>query len=417
LPEPATVHTFANGLTLLIEPVAGVRSAAMTLWTPCGVAGDPADARGVASVVAEMTMRGAGRRGSRQLSDDLDRLGIQRESSAGLFHTRYQAAATAARLLEAVPIYADIVRRPMMEPDAFEPARQLSVQELTGLDDDPRSMALIELRKHHWPDPLGRNTTGELNDLELLTYDRCVTEYQRRYTPRGTLIGIAGDIDSAQVIDLVAEHFADWQGPEVAVLMTRDEPTPAGFVKQDSEQTHIGIACPYVAEAHEDYYVARVAADVLSGGSGGRLFTEIREVKGLCYSVGTSYAPLRDRASLLGYAGTSNDRAQATLDAFISEMDKFRLGVTLEEVERAKIGLMSGTVMSGESTRSRAHSIVADYFTRGRVRSLAEIVTAVDAVTHEAVDAFVKRRPLGPFTIVIVGPTDLSLSFTADRVA
>ena len=404
------IHPLNNGLTVLIEPMPGLASAAMSLLIPCGVATDPADSVGVASIVQEMTLRGAGDRSSRQLSDDLDRLGIQRSSTVGVYHARYAAAATADNLLAAIPIYADIVQRPLLDPSGFEPAQQLSLQSLEGLDDDPRSRVLVELRKAHWPEPLGRNTMGETSHLEALTVDRARGEYHRRFGPAGSILAVAGNVDPSKVIDIARRCFETWAvRPEPAYKITQSCEAKL-FIQQDSEQTHVGIACTSVAETDPDYYVARVANEVLSGGSGARLFTEIREKRGLCYSVGTTYASLRDRASLLGYAGTSNDRAQAMLDAFIEELNKLKNGVTHDEVERSKIGLLSNTVMSSESTSARAGAIAADYFSRGRLRSMDEIIDSISAVTANRVNELVRQRPLGPFTVVTVGPKELSHS-------
>lgn len=397
-------------MTVIVEPLAGVRSAAMSLWVPCGAANDTAGELGTATVLSDLALRGAGGRTSRQLSDDLDRLGLQRESSAGLYHTRYSAAATASNLLAGLSLFADVVRRPALGSDDFDACRQLALQELDGLDDDPRSEALIALRRHHWPEPLGRNVMGESADLDMLTLDPVRESHQRRFVPAGTILGLAGDLDPTQVVDVVAGVFGDWRGSESTPIRADESHTSDGFIERQTEQTHIAIACPYIREIEDDYYVARVAAEVLSGGSSGRLFTEIREIKGLCYSVGTSYASLKDRASLLGYAGTSNDRAQATLDAFLHELRRLGSGVEAGEVNRAKIGLMSGTVMSGESTSARAGAAVADFFTRGRVRTLEEIVNAIDSVTIEQVDAFVRKQKLGPFTVVTVGPKQLEVA-------
>lgn len=403
------IHTLPNGLTVLIEPMPGVASAAMSLLIPCGVAADPADKQGAACVLQEMTLRGAGNRSSRQLSDDLDRLGIQRSSSVGVYHARYGAAATAGNLLASLSIYADIVIRPTLADEEFEPARQLSLQSLEGLDDDPRGKVLVELRKAHWPDPLGRHAMGETQHLEALEMSSVRDEFVQRYTPAGSILAIAGAVDVENVIERVTEAFGSWKGRPETKLKVVEQVSPIRFIQQESEQTHIGIACPAVREVDPEYYVARIAAEILSGGSGGRLFTEIREKQGLCYSVGASYAALRDRASLLGYAGTSNERAQATLDAFIAEMKKLQGGVKEDEVERSKIGLLSNTVMSSESTSARAGAIAADFFTRGRLRPMGEIIQEISSVTHEQVNNFVKNTPLGPFTTVIVGPKELTV--------
>jgi predicted Zn-dependent peptidase len=153
----------------------------------------------------------------------------------------------------------------------------------------------------------------------------------------------------------------------------------------------------------------RMAVEVLSGGMSGRLFTEVREKRGLVYSVWAGYSSLPDRGAILGYAGTSNDRAQATLDCFISELHRLSLGVTPAELARAKTGLKASTIMQGESTSSRAGSIAHDFFMRGRIRTLEEVKDAIDAVTVEQVNAYLAANKPGPFTIVTVGPKELTL--------
>src|SRR6202161_1718700 len=148
--------------------------------------------------------------------------------------------------------------------------------------------------------------------------------------------------------------------------------------QQQSEQTHIGIAWPSVTETDPDYYIVRMAMEVLSGGMSGRLFTEVREKRGLVYNVWAGYTSLKGRGSIFGYAGTSNDRAQATLDCFVSELHRLTLGVTEAELQRAKTGLKASTIMSGESTSSRAGAIAHDFFMRGRIRTLEEIKKSID---------------------------------------
>jgi predicted Zn-dependent peptidase len=142
---------------------------------------------------------------------------------------------------------------------------------------------------------------------------------------------------------------------------------------------------------------------------GGRLFTEVREKRGLVYGVWAGYSSLPKFGTILGYAGTSNDRAQATLDCFVGELHRLTLGVTDAELKRAKTAIKAGTVMSGESTSSRAGSIAHDFFARGRIRPLEEITAAIEAVTVDQVNAYLKANPPGPFTFVTVGPKPLVL--------
>jgi predicted Zn-dependent peptidase len=188
-------------------------------------------------------------------------------------------------------------------------------------------------------------------------------------------------------------------------------PPPGNFHHEEakSEQTHIGLAWPSVEETDPDYYTVRLAVECLSGGMSGRLFTEVREKRALCYSVWAGYSALKGRGSILGYAGTSNDRAQATLDTFVAELHRLTEGVTEAELERAKTGLKAGTIMQGESTSARAGAIAHDFFIRGRIRTLEEIKDAIDGVTVDQVNAYLKTHTPGPFTIVIVGPKALKV--------
>jgi predicted Zn-dependent peptidase len=207
----------------------------------------------------------------------------------------------------------------------------------------------------------------------------------------------------------IEQLFGDWNRSVPAEIEVLPPPGNAHHEHQKSEQTHIGIAYPSIPETDPDYYTVRLAIEVLSGGMSGRLFTEVREKRALCYSVWAGYSSLKDQGSILGYAGTSNDRAQATLDCFINELHRLSDGVTQPELDRAKTGLKASTIMQGESTSARAGALAHDYFMRGRIRTLDEIKAAIDSVTVDQVNAYLKEHKPGPFTIVTVGPKALKL--------
>jgi predicted Zn-dependent peptidase len=409
LAEQYYQHTFDNGLTLLGERMPAMQSAAMTLLVPAGVANDPIDRCGSATVLSDLVLRGAGGRDSRQLTDYLDSLGLQRSSGAGIHHTRFGCAAVGPKVIEGLAAYADIVRRPQMPEVGFQAARDLALQALAGIEDEPKQKLMIKLREWHFPSPYSRNTMGDKEALEKLTLALCKVDFVERYHARGAILALAGNIDFKEIHREVEKHFGSWSAghPEPIKLM----PPPGNFRHEDqkSEQTHIGIAWPSIPETHEDYYTMRMAIEVLSGGMSGRLFTEIREKRALVYNVWAGYTSLKGQGSVLGYAGTSNERAQATLDTFIHELYRLQEGITAAELERAKTGLKASTIMQGESTSARAGSIAHDFFMRGRIRTLDEIKAAIDGVTLDQVNAWLKNNKPGPFTIVTVGPKELNV--------
>ena len=402
-------HTFANGLTLLAEQMPAMQSAAMALLLPAGAASDPVDRSGSATVLSDLVLRGAGNRDSRQLTEYLDSLGLQRSSGVGIHHSRLGCAAVAPKVMEGLPIYADIVQRPHLPPDGFAAARDLALQALDGIDDDPRQKLMIKLREWHFPSPYGRNTMGKQDDLEKLTLELVQQDWKQRYHARDAILSVAGNVDFGQLRSEVERHFGSWDGQPVPEFQIMPPPGRFHHEQQKSEQTHIGIGYPSVPETDPNYYTVRLAIEILSGGMSGRLFTEVREKRGLCYSVWAGYSSLKGSGSIFAYAGTSNDRAQATLDCMLAELHRLRDGVSKAELDRAKTGLKASTIMQGESTSARAGAIAHDYFMRGRIRTLEEIKDAIDSVTPQKVNAYLKKNEPGPFTIVTVGPKELKL--------
>src|SRR5438270_8901072 len=190
----------------------GMQSVAMTFVLPAGASTDPIDRCGSATVLSDLVLRGAGERDSRQLTDYLDSLGLQRGSSVGIHHTRFSCAAVGPKVIESLAAYADIVRRPQLPEVGFEAARDLALQSLAGIDDEPRQKLMIKLREWHFPSPYGRSSLGQKEHLEKLTVELSRADHARRYHPRDAIVALAGNIDFQQVKDEVEKHFGDWAG-------------------------------------------------------------------------------------------------------------------------------------------------------------------------------------------------------------
>jgi predicted Zn-dependent peptidase len=151
-----------------------------------------------------------------------------------------------------------------------------------------------------------------------------------------------------------------------------------------------------------------VAISVLSGGTSARLFSEVRQKRSLCYSVGASYEAGRDRGLVTLYAGTTPARAQETLDVCLEQIRGLRHGATREEFDRAIVGMRSGIVMHGESTVARASALGLDQFRIGRARSLEERLAEFDAVTLERLNDYMAGRDAGELTVATIGPEALA---------
>ena len=402
-------HTFPNGLTLLAERMEHVRSAALNFLVPAGCTQDPARHLGVASVLSDLITRGAGNRDSRELSLALDNLGLDRDESVGGIHMRFWGATLARNLLPALEIYADVIRRPHLPADEVEAVRALALQDLQGLEDEPRQKVLIELRRRHYPSPLGQDRRGTKAGINSLNAEVIRSHYRRLFTPLGTIISVAGNIEWKELKGEVNRLFCDWDGPPPPPLKVGKQPAKRAHLPKETQQTQIAIAYPSVPIGHPDYYAALGAVNVLSGGMSARLFTEVREKRGLCYAVWATYTTFKDRASVLCYAGTTNERAQETLDVTLGELQRLQEGISADEVERVQAGLKSSLIMQEESTSARAGTLASDWYYLGRVRSPEEIQAAVNALTPRKITHHVRRFPPSDFTIVTLGPKSLQL--------
>lgn len=402
-------HRLPNGLVVLAEPMSGVRSLAMTLLTPAGVARQPDKQQGVANMLAELVGRGAGGLASRPFNEALDTLGVHRSASAGGRHLRLSATLVGDNLEKALPLLLSQALSPNFDPAELEPSRDLCLQEVAALEDDPQRRAMLKLREQHFPPPFGRASEGRAEDLQALSLEDVKSFWQAGVVPDGSILAFAGQLDWPRLLEHVAALTADWSGGigEIETLGTAARGQT--HLEADTEQVHIGLAYEAPAETDDNAMNQRALVSVLSGGMSSRLFTEVREKRGLCYSVYASYAGTRDRGAVLGYAGTTTARAQETLDVFVGELHRATHGVEASELQRALVGMKARLIMQGESTGARAGAIAADQYIFGRPRTLSELADRVDAVTLEGVNRFAAEQALNELTVVTIGPTALSM--------
>jgi predicted Zn-dependent peptidase len=409
MPPPINSLVLENGLAVIAQPMEWLESAAFTLLVPAGCAHDPADRLGLANFVCEMVQRGCGRRDSRQFVEDLENLGVDRSANAAVAHTSFSGAVPAGRLFDALAIFADLVRRPHLPENQLEDGRLVCVQELRSLEDDLAHKLMLSLRSQWYPDPWGRSVYGTMEALNAVTADEVRQFHASRYVPNGAILGVAGRFDLDELTSQVESAFGDWAAGESPVI---NEVAPVGrHIHQDHEsnQTHIGIALPGVAYCDEEYYEARAAIGVLSDGMSSRLFTEVREKRGLCYTVYALCHSLRDRGSVLCYAGASADRAQETLDVMLAEIDRLKAGIETRELDRHKARIKSSLIMQQESSPARSSALAADWYHLGRAQSIEEIRHVIESMPVEAVNQFLASHPLDEFAAATLGPTPLEV--------
>ena len=395
------------GAVLLVEPMAGVKSCALSWTLPAGAAAEPSDRLGLSGVVAEMVQRGAGGLSSRQHADALDAAGISRSLDTGVRTSRLSATFVGQDITRAIPLLADMIARPTMDEDAFAPAQSLAIQELDALADDPQEWVGIEAMARHLPEPLNRSTYGSREGLTACTHAHAQAFHQSFYVPLGSVIALAGDVDAALAQDTLNAALTGWSGKAAIPMGAGPAQRGSAHVEDDGAQVQIMVVRDAPRDGTPEAACERLATAVLSGGMSGRLFTEVREKRGLCYAVHAGYTPERETGWLSAYVGTTPERAHESLDVLQAELDRLATldgAPTEDELARARVGLKSRIVFGGESTAARAGALANDYRKLGRCRTLEERVAEIDAVTMAALRAHLASFDRGKATVLTLGP-------------
>lgn len=402
-------HLFENGLVLVGEPNPTVQSVAMSVLVPNGYSTDPPDRLGISSLLCDMVLRGAGSRGSRELINDLEVLGVERGESVGASHTSFSAATVASNARPMLEIYADILRRPHLPEEQLDAGKMVCYQELRGVEDEPAHLLIVHLRRRSYPEPWGRSSQGTKEGIDACTSADVREHWQRNFRPNGMILGIAGNFDWDEVVESIESLFGDWEAVETPLIEESDAGQHPAHVEHVSNQCHVGIAFPSVPYRDAEYFRAWAAVGVLSGGMSSRLFTEVREKRGLCYTVSASLQTQLDRARVLCYAGTTADRAQETLDVTYAELLRLAEGVEEEELRRLSARIKSALVMQQESSSSRSASIARDWYHLRRIRPLEEVGEIIDSLTAHDINAYLREHPPSNFVFATLGPSPLEL--------
>ena len=402
----------SSGVTVVFESMPHTESAAISVLLPAGVVREAAGRNGTSSILTEMLPRGAAGMSSRELCAALDNLGLQRHLSNSSAHLTFSGATTADRLLHAVPLIANMIRSPHLEETDFLASRDLVAQSLMSVEDEPRQQLSRMLRKCAYPAPWGNPSDGEAEDLPAITLDGIRDHHQRFVTPRETIIGIAGNLELTAVRDALERAFGDWSGEDLPEVICGDVVPSPCHVHHKSAQTQIGVAWHSVPVSSPRYYDAWAAVSLLSGGMSSRLFTEVREKRGLCYAISASLSCLKDEARVMACAGTTPERAQETLDVMVAEILRLHEDITEEELQRCRARARSSLIMQQESTSSRASSLARDMYLLNRIVSLDQIHEHIRNVTLDSVREFILDHPPQDMALVTIGPAALDPATT-----
>jgi predicted Zn-dependent peptidase len=403
------VTTVPSGLTVVTEPMADVRSVALGFWVSVGSRDEPPSAAGASHFLEHLLFKGTPRRSAREIAEVIDGVGGEMNAFTAKDHTAFYVRVLVKDLEIALDVLCDIMWDPAFRPEEVEAERQVILEELLMRGDEPEDLVQELLAEALYPDhPLGREVLGSDETVGAMTADDLRRFHVERYRPGAMVLAAAGAIEHEAIVAAVDERFERSGRPSGGDRPVRTAPTApaAPFVGQRrrTEQAHLALALPTVHRHHPDRFAVAQLAHILGGGVSSRLFQEVRERRGLAYSVYAYRVSYDDAGALVIYAGTAPKRATEVIDVLAEELDRLESGVSDRELEVARGGLVGSMALGLEDSGARMSRIGKSLLVHGRVLPVDDVVADYLAVTTDDVARVAADMISAPRTLAVVGP-------------
>ena len=403
------LSTLPNGLRVITEPMPSLRSVAVGCWIDTGTRDENANEAGASHFLEHLLFKGSETLSARQISERFDAMGAESNAFTSKDHTCFWARLLDDDLPEGLGILAEMLQRPAFRSHEIDAERQVVIEEINMSDDDPADVAFEEFTRAVFAGhPLEAPVLGTRESIRGMTRDDIAGYWKRRYGVGSTVLAFTGSVDHDQVVDLAGSVFGDWSGEPVDHEFASPVLAPvANVVTRDTEQAHLVIGGEGLDRADERRWAFEVMNHVLGGGMSSRLFTTIREERGLVYTVYSFRASYADTGAWGIYAGTTPDQVGTVLDLIHAELEKVIAdGITAEELERARGAMRGGLALAMEDANSRMIRLGRDELVGAPHLSVGERLAKVEAVTIDDIRMVAETLLTGPKVIGAVGPFD-----------
>jgi predicted Zn-dependent peptidase len=399
-----------SGIQVVTESLPALRSVAVGFWLGTGSRDEPDDLAGASHFLEHLLFKGTEQRTASEIAEAVESVGGDMNAFTTQELTAYYVRVPDHRLPLAVEILSDIVWSPALRPADVESERQVILEEIRMRDDTPDDLVHDLFASAIFPDhPIGRNVLGDFESIGSMPRDAIAAFHAQHYHPSNVVVAAAGNLEHDAVVALVEAGLRREAGERPARLPYCGEPAPkaVAVVEHDLEQVHLVLGVRAIRRDDPDRYAFGVLNQVLGGGMSSRLFQEVRERRGLAYSVYSYRSAFEETGALGIYAGTARERLDELLGVLDGELDRILTdgGVSDHELESAKGHLTGSLALSLESSISRMHRIGRSMVQLGEVPTLDDVVAECEAVTPDDVGRVVDRVLRdAPRTVAAVGP-------------
>ena len=403
--DPIQVTRLPNGLTVVTERMERVETVSFGAYVGTGSRSETAAENGVSHFLEHMAFKGTHTRSAAQIAEEVEAVGGQINAYTAREQTAYYIKVLKEDTALATDIIGDILTHSTFETQELERERGVILQEIGQANDTPDDIIFDHFQEVAYPSqPLGRPILGSEDGIRQMPRATLTGYMERHYGASNVVIAAAGNLHHDAVLDLVQRHFADL--PKVVPPATEAALYKGGEFRQvrDLDQVHVVLGFPSVGFGHEDYYPTMLLSSLLGGGMSSRLFQEIREKRGLVYSIYAFNAPYADGGLFGIYAGTGEEEVEELVPVTLEELRKVQSEVTEAELARARSQVKASVLMSLESTGSRCEQLARQMQIYGRIIPTQETIAKIEGVTVAAVQRAAARQFRAAPTLAALGP-------------
>lgn len=394
-----------NGLRIVSHTMDAVETVSVGVFVGAGTRDEPEEINGVAHLLEHMAFKGTRRRSALDIAMEIEAVGGHLNAYTTREHTAYYAKVLKEDAALAVDMLADILQNSVFDPDELARERSVILQEIGQAHDTPDDVIFDHFQAVSFPEQaLGRPVLGDAERVRVMPRDAIVGYMGSTYGGDGMVLSAAGMIEHEHLVALGESLFRDLPRAKPRQIDSARYRGGVYMEDRDLEQVHLAVGFPGVGLHDDDLFASSVLSTVFGGGMSSRLFQEIRERRGLAYSI-HSYNAYYSDCGLFGiYAGTGEAETRELMAVLCEEILRLADSLDEDEIRRARNQLKASTLMSLESTGARAEQLGEQVLVYGRAIPIGEIVKRIDAVDAAMVARVARRIFAGPPTVAALGP-------------
>jgi len=408
--EHIELTTLPNGVRVVSETVPHVQSASVGLWIGVGSRDEDAPIRGISHFIEHMLFKGTQRRTARQIADEIESRGGHVNAFTDKEVTCYETRVLADDVPLAMDVLTDMLRNSLLDPEEMEREKRVVLEEIKMYEDTPEELVHEVFTETLWRShPLGKPIIGTDRTVSGLSRDDLTGYIAGRYRPDRIVVAAAGNMEHGDLVRLAEQTLGDLNG--TAPPRPKRRPRPSGKSKQvrrrDIEQVHFCLGSAAYSKKDKERYALSILNNVLGGNMSSRLFQEIREKRGLAYSIGSYTRLYQDAGYFSVYGGTSPETYAEVIELTRAEFAKVKQhGLTDDELAKAKTQVRGALVLGMESMTNRMHRYGESLLAYGKVIPLSDVLREYEAVSHESIakvaahvldDSTLTLTAIGPF--------------------